>query len=899
MTVGLDTFALAAAKFAAKAWRARRHRKAVENAYVEASAAVVTWSEEHGHPPRSDGWNAVVGLFRSEEFAATFGEGGDPWKDEAARIVRRWPVESPAAQEVFSRFSSEVNDRLNDLLPPDLAVAVGILTRRFAQATAGPPSVRAPAIEQTAEPRQAGSLPPVWNVPHRRNANFTGRESILDGLKAALESGRHAAVTQAIEGLGGVGKTQVAVEYAYRRAVTRTDYGLVWWVRAEDPAQLAADYAALAGELGLREVGSQNQEEIRAAVRRWLDTHADPAWLVVFDNAPDPEALAEYLPQAAAGHTIVTSRYSGWDAVAEGMPVPVMQPDEAVEFLKRRCGPVDEDDARALAEELGRLPLALEQAAAFMSEAGWSPRRYLDEFRSSHEALLARRSRSSEYPASVATALAVALTRLRKESSAGAALLDVCAFLAPDNIPLDVIASGAKYLPRPLRSAASDPLRLAEAVAALTRYSLAESAGGMVSVHRLVQAVARDRMALASRKRWAAAAAEVVNAALPGGAQDVRVWPVYARLLAHATAAAGHAERLGVASDTAGRLLDQAGQYLWGRAEFADAGELFGRAIRIDEALYGPDHPTVAIRLNNLANVLQDQGDLTGAWKLFERALAIDEVAYGPEHPSVAIRLNNLATVLQDQGDLTGARELFERALAIDESAYGAAHPTVATRLNNLAGVLQDQGDLTGARGRYERALAIHEGAYGPEHPTVATGLNNLAGVLERQGDQEGARERFERALAIDEAAYGLDHPEVATDLNNLARAFYDQGDLAGARARFERALVIFESVYGPEHPSFATGLNNLASVLHREGNLAGARDLFERALAIDEAAYGPEHPDVAIRLNNLAGVLRDQGDLAGARERFERALTIFENRLGPDHTNTVGVRRQLEALGN
>jgi len=712
-------------------------------------------------------------------------------------------------------------------------------------------------VRETLGPRPP-VLPLISDLVPRRNPNFTGREDLLTRLRTALTSGQPAALTQAIHGLGGVGKTQLAVEYAYRHA---DDYDLVWWVRAEEPAALAADYAALARPLDLPERDEPDQRLVVQAVRRWLGQH--DGWLLVFDNARRPEDLRPYLPPGGAGHVLLTSRNPHWRALASPLTVKVMERAESVAFLLKRTGQTDEAAAGQLAEALGDLPLALAQAGAYISQTGTTFPTYLDLFQTRRTELWEKERPPLDYPATVATTWDLAFQQIQRASPTGADLLNLCAFLAPDDIPQDLLREGAQHLPRPLAEAVADPLKFDEAVAALLQYSLMERTGDALSVHRMVQAVARDRLPEeahrrfdgAHRRAWAEAAVRLVNDAFPFESDDVRTWLQCARLLPHALAAAGHAEALHVAPEATGRLLNQAGTYLWGRAEFAEA-----------KAAY-------------------------------ERALAIWEKQLGLEHPNVASAVNNLGMVLQDLGDLAGARAHCERALAIDEAALGSHHPEVARDVNNLGSVLQDLGDLTGARAHYERALAIDEAAFGPHHPNVARDVNNLGMVLQDLGDLAGARAACERALAIDEAAFGPHHPEVARDVNNLGSVLQALGDLAGARAHYERALAICEKVLGPEHSDVASAVNNLGMVLQDLGDLAGARAAYERALAIDEAAFGPHHPDVARNLWNLGTVLQGQGEIQSAREAYQRALATFEHFLGPDHPHTRGVRQSLDSL--
>ena len=584
-----------------------------------------------------------------------------------------------------------------------------------------------PAGDFTEPQPAAGGLPPVWNVPHGRNRNFTGRVGLLENLRAALTSGRPTAVTQAISGLGGVGKTQLATEYAYRHTF---EYEIVWWVRSEEAATLASDYAALAGELGLEIGDGVDQRAIIEAVRRWLEQNG--GWLLVFDNAPSRSALGDFLPRGTAGHVLITSRDPNWGAVAATLAVVVFDRAESVAFLLRRTGEMDENSANALAEELGDLPLALEQAAAYVEAKGGSIGRYLDLFGQRWKELLARGESPVDYDYTVATTWAMSFHGVEEASPVAADLLRLVAFLAPDNAPRSLLSEEAEHLPEPLRSVAGDALALDEAVAALRRYSLVEATAESLSVHRMVQAVVRDGLSQDEKKSWAGAAVELVNRAFPYRQNDVATWAGSARLLPYALAAAGHAEDVGVAPEASGRLLNQAGSYLEVRAQLAEARTAYERALAMDEATYGPDHPTVAIRVNNLGYVLQEQGDLEGARRHFERALAIFESAYGRDHPSVATGVNNLGLVLQDLGDVEGAWGHFERALAIDEAAYGRDHPGVATDVNNLGSVLQEQGDLAGARAHVERALRIFQQLLGDDHPSTKIARDNLHVLGER-----------------------------------------------------------------------------------------------------------------------------------------------------------------------
>jgi hypothetical protein len=374
-----------------------------------------------------------------------------------------------------------------------------------------------------------------------RNPNFTGREKEMLRLRTALTSGDPAALMQALAGLGGVGKTQLATEYAYRYA---SEYDAVWWVRAEQPANLAGDYALLAVQADLPQQNEQDQTMVVAAVRGWL--HQNRGWLLIFDNATEPAGVRPFLPQGSTGHVLITSR-DAWRAVAQPVTVNVLQRDEAVAFLLKRTGQTDETAAHALAGTLGDLPLALEQAGAYVETKGRSLEEYVQLFQTRQQELLRRSPPPADYPATVLTTWELAFQQVSEASAAGADLLYLCAFLAPDGISRHVMTAGAKYLPEPLATAFADPFAFDDAVEAALHYSLLEVQDGELSMHRLVQAVARDRLDEQRRGAWVAAAVQVVNASFPFDIDDVQTWPICAQLVPHALAAAGHAEAQGIA----------------------------------------------------------------------------------------------------------------------------------------------------------------------------------------------------------------------------------------------------------------------------------------------------------------------------------------------------------------
>lgn len=640
------------------------------------------------------------------------------------------------------------------------------------------------------------SLPRGWNVPGK-NRNFTGRDRVLKKLRKTLLAGKRTALT-AIHGLGGIGKTEIAVEYAHRHA---GDYDLVWWVAAEKAPTLASEYGALAEELDLVQSAQTDQKTKIAAVDRWLEEN--DGWLLVFDNAVKAEDIEAYLPDAPHGHIIVTSRNHDWRGLADEISIDLWTETESVRFIIARTGRKDREAAKVLAKRLGFLPLALAQAAAYIVATGCSTGDYVTMLEGrSAEMLQDSGHTAARYKRTIAETWGASFEKIEERSSDAVELLKLMAFLGPDEVPISLFTGGEKCFSDDSKPYFSESGQFHNAVEPLLEFSLVKADGRTLSIHRLVQEVLRARMADDEERTWASAALLLFTPVFWGDVvTDVERWALLDVSLPHALAAADHCERLKVEEKNVAWLLNQAGVHSETRADYTRAKSLYERALAIDEAAYGPDDPRLAIRLNKLGGVLESLGDYTGAKSHFERALAMDEAAYGPDDPAVARDLNNLGELFRRLGEYKRAKALDERALAILERAHGEEHPHVATTANNLGLVLRALGDYKGAKSLFERAIAIGEKTLGPDHPDVAKRVNNLGCVLFDSGDIEEARDHFERALAVRLAAFGEMHPDVAQSLFNLAVLFKHMGDTDKAHENCRRALDIRVKMLGDEHP--------------------------------------------------------------------------------------------------
>jgi tetratricopeptide (TPR) repeat protein len=551
---------------------------------------------------------------------------------------------------------------------------------------------------------------------------------------------------------------------------------------------------------------------------------------------------------------LITSRNRAWGRVAEPLPLDVLRREESVGLLRRRTGRRDDASAAALAELLGDLPLALEEAAAYIEATGISLPQYLRLARERTVELFGL-DRPDGDEQRVATTWSVALERVRNDAPAAEALLELCSFLAPEDIPRGLAVDFPERLPAPLAHAARDLLAYNEAVRLLGRYSLATVTPATLGVHRLVQAVIRARLTPHEERRWTEAAVGLLFDSFPDESWEVAAWPDCQRLLPHVLASTEHAERLAVASEEAGWLLDRVSAYLLRR---------------------GQPHQALPIA---------------------ERALTLTRAALGLDHPETGERHDALGRALRDLGDLEGARRELEQALGILTGSMGDDHPQVAMLRGTFAQVLRRLDDLDGAQLELERALVTLERALGPDHPEVGGVHAEIARLLWKKQRSVEAEQWWRRALVIIEGAYGPNHPSAAMIRSNLSNVLQERRDLDGARMQLERALAALDASLGPGHPDTAMVRSKLSEVLRRRRNLPQAREVLEQGLRFSEEALGPDHPVVAILRGNLGQVLWQLGELVEAQTQLERALVVFEAVGGPDHENVAILREKLRRV--
>jgi tetratricopeptide (TPR) repeat protein len=797
---------------------------------------------------------------------------------------------------------------------------------------------------------QPDKLARLADVRYRANPYFMGRERELNQLHEQLHQCPTAVLTQgqvrAIAALGGVGKTTLARQYVEK---FWRCYPQIFWIDCR--LGIESELARICDSLFPEFRSSVNVPDKARFALRELERRDDR--LMVLDNAEDERSVQQWIPKTGNCRTLITSRFTDWSAAVQVVLLDVLEPEAAHELLAKRAErhslPTLADSEQAacmeLARELGYLPLALEQAAAYIQQqgAGFGFGDYLQLYRVATEELLAAGVLgSTEYPDSVITTWKTTTAKL---SPAARGILRLCSFLAPTPLPFSALLDGIDFLREEavavsgevVPPATSAEFWIRQQVGQLRAYSMADADGHSLRFHTLVQTVERLQLDEASGERPATLrrCLEWMDHVFVGDTQDVRSWTILKPLQHHISSLVSHS----LAADThipTDRLLNDLGMFLYAKSQYSDSEILLRKAVVASEETYGNTHLNFGIRLGNLALVLQAVNRLAEAESLLWRAiqvfrasrnenhrhfatllnnlatllhstnrpaeaerllrgvLEIEEHVYGGDHPRVASRLANLAQILHATGRWSEAESLMRRALEIDQRAYGDDHPYVAKDLNNLALLLCDKGEHAQAEPLMRRALSIDEQACGPHHPHVAIDLGNLAKSLLALNRTSEAEPLLRRALAIDEACFGVDHPNVARGLGNLAQLLQRTDRMEAAEPLMERAVTIYEKSLGVEHPDLATALNNLAGLYHATARFAEAEPLFRRALAIDERSLGPNHPQVARDLNNLASVLQATDRPALAESLYVRALEIDERALGPDHPS---VARDLNNL--
>ncbi|HJQ32733.1 MAG TPA: FxSxx-COOH system tetratricopeptide repeat protein [Pyrinomonadaceae bacterium] len=734
-----------------------------------------------------------------------------------------------------------------------------------------------------------------WNIPYQPNPFFTGREDKLAELRAALDTKGAAAVS----GMPGVGKTQTAVEYAHRH---RTEYKLILWARAETRETLISDFVNIAGTLQLPEVNAPEQNLAVGAVKRWFD--ANPDWLLILDNADDLSLAREFIPAAGKGHVILTTREHATGAIATPVNVEKMEESEGAFFLLRRANPrakyatledaneEDREQAKAISREVDGLPLALDQAGAFIEETASSPAEYLELYQTQGAQLRAQRGKlATDHLESVEITFSLSFQKVETASPTAADLLRACAFLAPDAIPQEIFTEGGAHLGDFLATTVNNLLALLNAVGETLRYSLLsrDPEARTLSIHRVVQDVLKDRMDDAAQRQWAERIVKAVNQVLPEFDEtDSSEWHRFERLLPHARVCAGLIERWDLKLPEAAQLLTNAARYMHDHAVLMETEPLYVTALAIRKDLYGQDALETAVSLHNLGWLKHDQGKYKEAEPLLLQALEIRKLNLGEHDIAVAQSLQELGSLKLDQGKYAEAKAYYNKSVESLDEVLDSKDRVLAESLRGLGSVLIVQGKYTESEAALTESFEIKEKLYGTEHVELAVVLGLLGQTYTFLGQLIKAETLLLRARKIVENTFGTVQPSLATILNSLADIYEKQHKLSEAEALSLQALTIMDKVYGQEHPETSTQLNNVALFYEKRGNFIKAEELYLRALVIGEKTLGEDHPKLAVNLQNLAKLYSDCHRYPEADSLFRKAIKIQKKTLPPEHDSLL-----------
>jgi tetratricopeptide (TPR) repeat protein len=765
------------------------------------------------------------------------------------------------------------------------------------------------------------------------NPFFTGRETLLDELRNALERDQIVALV----GLPGMGKTESAAAYVQR---FQSSYSAVLWASCASEEALATSLLLFAEAAQLPASAIPHQSKLLQAVQRWFAQHGD--WLLVLDNV-EAFGLVQQLLQAIAwrkqGHILLTSRLASAAGLAPTLDVPPLDADAGATLLLRRSSLLGlqqvlephspaTHQARGLVARLGGHPLAIDQVAAFLDSTGSSLDDYSAHLQQYGIALLeAQASELLLYPFTAPATIRMTLRKVSERHAGADDLLRLIAFLDADNIPEAILQAGLRLLDPTL---AADPLRFTELMQALKQYSVVQRRQGVLRIHRLIQEVVRAELDADAERQAAELAVAALSASFPTTI-DSTAWPRCVLLSSNAIEHGfGLVRAFELTTPQAAVLLLHTATYLFQRGRFAEATERYERAYAIAAGGAPPDMALLVRILNGHAELCDAQG-------LFQQCAQLSRQALALQQPGVALAAVDLAQIHYNLGmyaeavsNFAESIEQYEAALKLQTQALGADQIAVAQTLNNLGKVHDSLGAYAAAERCYTAALEIRVQRTGESSPEVAQSLSNLGLLCYNMGDLQRAEAHCTRAVALWRASLGDVHPDLGYGLNNLALVYHALGRGIEARTLYEEAIRIWEDALDDDHPSLATALMNLslllieleayddaldvctrvadmqrrvfsdsslevATTLHNIGwihQLAGryaeAGRFYRRVLRLLKQLVGDDHPLEAQCLHNSAGIAHAQGALGQAERLYKRAVTLRKRRLGPSNPNTL-----------
>jgi tetratricopeptide (TPR) repeat protein len=729
------------------------------------------------------------------------------------------------------------------------------------------------------------------NIPNSSTDKFVGREGELNRLHEQLQR-NNSVVIAAVEGMGGVGKTELAIQYSLLHLQLRNYPGGICWLRATDADIGLQIVNFVRTDLGLQPPSDlELPDQVRWCWKHWREGNT----LLVLDDVKNYSNIKAYLPpQPSQFKVLITTRLKL--DLAGSLYLSVLSSEDALQLLSQLVGGAkvnqELEKAKELCQRLGYLPLALQLVGRYANKRKVSlPEmlQRLEEKGLGHPSLIVKDSNPTwtlNIKQGVEAAFGLSWLELTEPAQQLGCLLSLFA-LAP--IPWSLVESAAVE---------QDSEELEDIRLELENLHLLQG-GETYQLHQLIQEFLSNKqtgLRIADEQKYNFCSAMVKAAGTIPETPILEEINKLAPIIPHlAKAAAAYKDWFrdeDLISPFAGL-----GRFYKGQGAYTQALPWQEQCVSVAKERLGEDHPDVATSYNNLASVYDSQGRYREAEPLYQKALELRQRLLGEDHPDVATSYNNLAYLYNSQGRYTEAEPLFQKALELRQRLLREDHPDVATSYNNLAYLYNSQGRYTEAEPLYQKALELRQRLLGEDHPDVATSYNNLAGLYESQGRYREAEPLYQKALELRQRLLGEDHPDVATSYNNLAYLYNSQGRYREAEPLFQKALELRQRLLGEDHPDVATSYNNLAYPYKSQGRYREAEPLFQKALELRQRLLGEDHPSVATSYNNLAGLYNSQGRYREAEPLFQKALQILEQQLGAEHPNTIIVRNNLESL--
>ena len=768
------------------------------------------------------------------------------------------------------------------------------------------------------------------NLP-KKNLYFSGRESVLGKIYDAFEQNREIAVTQSFYGLGGIGKTQIALRYAYSHLA---HYEYICWIVAETEAETVSSVRkALWAVFKIEEaLHTENDDDVVELFKHCCEQGKG---LIVFDNVEMYTVVEKYISNTADIHVMITTRLAHMQEVAIRIDIGVFKPDEASIFIMKRLGKEEiPENSDVLCRRLGYLPLALEQAAAYIVANDRSVTSYLALLAEYAPELLENDDGLVAYNKAVAATLRISIRKIELQNSKN--LLNLLAYFAADNIRLDFFEGlHPDTLPTMAMEAFENKLELDKVIRNLTQYSIVKREDCILSLHRLVQETVRKDSG-ENGKWYIIGCGNIIYQKLKFDYADIESRQYFSQVLPHAEHMLSFLE--GIIDEFEEREMRLAfartfyliADYYYRSGRYSIGLPYYEKSLKWFKATLGDDHEDVAVIYNEISTAYREAGDYDAAIEssklalkirealfgeeseitastytglalaycsackfeeslsLQKKAISIFEKTLGVEDPDVAVACNNAGIVCDELGLYDEAIELYKRAIAIYIKAFGDEHPDTADSYGNMANAHISRGEYDKAKVLCKKALNIRAKILGENHPDVATLYNSMGLIELSKGYFEDSLDWYNKALDIQLDTLGEEHPLTATTYNNIAVAYEEMDECEKALIWYGKALKIREKVLESEHAEVIATYNNIGVVYYKEDNLEKAFEYFENVLETRKRLYAPDHTEMAGIYNNIALVYYKKGDFTKAFELLDSAKCIREKNLGESHPDTA-----------